>query len=42
LAALTNCRVKLIGSLKSAADYPETASLTISGKIDWQGDLDAL
>ena len=42
LAALTNCRVKLIGTLKSAADYPETASLTISGKIDWQGDLDAL
>lgn len=42
LAALTNCRVKLIGTAKSAADYPETASLTISGKIDWQGDLDAL
>lgn len=42
LAALTNCRVKLIGTMKSAADYPETASLTISGKIDWQGELDAL
>ena len=42
LAALTNCRVKLIGNSKAAADYPETSALTISGKIGWQAELDSL